>query len=58
MAFRKKFYESLAELHKEPDQSLTFYNRKRAHQGHWTKCRTPHRAFLDGVKEMTRADAA
>jgi len=58
VAFRKKFYESLAELQQDLDEYLRFYNRERAHQGYRTKGRTPYQAFLDGVKEMTQAEAA
>ena len=49
VAFRKTFYESVAQLQTDLDQYLEFYNRERPHQGYRTKGRTPHQAFMDGV---------
>lgn len=48
VAFRKTFYESVAQLQADLDRYMTFYNRERAHQGYRTKGRTPYQTFLDG----------
>jgi transposase InsO family protein len=49
VAFRRTFYESLAQLQADLDGYVTFYNRERAHQGYRTQGRTPYQAFLDGA---------
>lgn len=48
-AFRQTLYESVAQLQKDLDRYLDFYNRERAHRGYRTKGRTPYQAFLDGL---------
>ena len=45
-------------LQEDLDKYLTFYNQERAHRGYRTEGRTPDQAFLDGVKDMTQAEAA
>ena len=57
VAFRRTFYESVAQLQADLDTYLTFYNRERAHQGYRTQGRTPYQAFLDG-KEASGQEAA
>jgi transposase InsO family protein len=52
VAFRKTFYESVAQLQADLDRYLDFYNRERAHQGYRTKGRTPYQTYLDGIAEM------
>ena len=49
VAFRRTFYESVAQLQADLDSYLAFYNRERAHQGYRTQGRTPYQAFLDGI---------
>lgn len=56
LAFRKTFYESVAQLQRDLDAYLDFYNRERAHQGYRTQGRTPYQAFLDGLAEMSRKE--
>lgn len=56
IAFRKTFYESLAQLQADLDRYLQFYNHERAHQGYRTKGRTPYRAFVDGIEAMKREE--
>jgi len=56
VAFRKTFYESIAQLQADLDQYLAFYNRERPHQGYRTQGRTPYQAFLDGIEEMRREE--
>jgi hypothetical protein len=52
VAFRRTFYESVAQLQDDLDRYIEFYNRERAHQGYRTKGRTPYQAFLDGRDSM------
>jgi len=49
VAFRRTFYESVAQLQADLDRYLAFYNRERAQQGYRTQGRTPYQAFLDGI---------
>jgi transposase InsO family protein len=49
VAFRRTFYESVAQLQADLDTYVAFYNRERAHQGYRTQGRTPYQAFLDGI---------
>lgn len=56
VAFRRTFYESLAQLQTDLDRYLDFYNRERAHQGYRTQGRTPHQTFLDGIAELDRKE--
>jgi len=58
VAFRQRFYRSLAELQQDLCEYLTFSNPDPAHQSYRTKGRTPYQAFSDGVKEITQAEAA
>ncbi len=50
VAFRKKFYLSLAELQDDLDAWLETYNTARPHHGYRTRGRTPHQAFVDGLQ--------
>jgi transposase InsO family protein len=47
VTFRKKIYESLAELQKDLDDWLVTYNQERSHQGKRCQGRTPLQTFLD-----------
>lgn len=56
VAFRRTFYESVAQLQADLDTYLAFYNRERSHQGYRTQGRTPYQAFCDGI--LRQEDAA
>ncbi len=56
VAFRKTFYESVAQLQADLDQYLEFYNRERPHQGYRTQGRTPYQAFTDGIAPSPREE--
>jgi transposase InsO family protein len=47
--FRKKIYTTLAELQKDLDEWLRYYNEERVHQGRWCYGRTPMQTFLDTI---------
>lgn len=49
VAFRKKFYLSLAELQADLDVWLDSYNTARPHHGYRTQGRTPRQAFEQGL---------
>lgn len=50
IAFRRKLYKSLEELQQDLDDWLTYYNKKRTHQGKMCCGWTPWQTFLDGKK--------
>lgn len=53
---RKTWYIDPAEIQRDLDRFMLYYNFKRSHQGYRVKGRTPARAFLDGIVRMqTRA---
>ncbi len=56
VAFRKTFYEIVAQLQAGLDRYLEFYNRERPHQSYRTKGRTLHLAFMDGVEALPREE--
>jgi transposase InsO family protein len=47
---RTKFYASLDEMQADLELYFALYNNERAHQGRNMNGRTPHQAFLDGIK--------
>jgi len=47
--FRKKIYESIAELQADLDAWVQSYNEDRAHQGRWCFGKTPIQTFLDAT---------
>lgn len=49
---RTKWYESVDQMQKDLDEYLVAYNTKRPHQGRNMKGRTPHKAFMDGMKNL------
>jgi len=49
ITFRKKIYTTLAELQKDLDEWLCYYNEERVHQGRWCYGRTPMRTFVDTI---------
>lgn len=60
VTFRKRFYESLAELQADLDAFLEHYNGERPHQGRWCYGKTPMQTFLDSLdlvrqKQLTAA---
>lgn len=57
-AFRSRLYQSVAELQKDLDTYLDFYNRERAHRGYRTQGRTPYQAFLEGRILRPHCEAA
>jgi transposase InsO family protein len=48
-AFRKKVYESIADLQADLDAYLEHYNAERPHQGRWCFGKTPMETFLSSV---------
>lgn len=58
VAFRKTLYESIAELQKDLDEFMEFYNTRRSHQGYRTKGRTPYQAFLEGRRIVAQEEVA
>ncbi len=52
VAFRKTFYDNVAQLQADLDQYLEFYNRERPHQGYRTQGRTLYQAFTDGIAAL------
>lgn len=48
VTFRKKLYGDLAELQKDLDEWLVYYNNERTHQGKMCNGRTPMNTLLDG----------
>jgi transposase InsO family protein len=57
-AFRNTLYESVAQLQRDLDRYLEFYNRERAHRGYRTQGRTPFQAFLEGLVLRPHREAA
>jgi transposase InsO family protein len=49
VAFRKKIYQTLAELQVDLDTFLERYNRERSHQGRWCYGKTPMQTFVDSI---------
>jgi transposase InsO family protein len=49
IAFRKKIYESLADLQVDADMWLREYNEERPHQGRWCYGKTPQQTFIDSL---------
>jgi hypothetical protein len=47
-----------AQLQKDLDRYLDFYNRERAHRGYRTQGRTPYQAFLEGLNLRSHGEAA
>ncbi|WP_446810104.1 IS481 family transposase [Methylomonas sp. 2BW1-5-20] len=50
VTFRKKLYSELAELQKDLDEWLVYYNNDRTHQGKMCNGRTPMDTLLDGKR--------
>lgn len=51
---RTKWYESVEAMQKDLDDYLVIYNTKRPHQGRGMNGRTPLKAFMDGLKDLTK----
>ena len=49
VVFRKKIYQSIAELQADLDAWVQSYNEDRAHQGRWCFGKTPMQTFLDAT---------
>jgi transposase InsO family protein len=49
VVFRKKIYQSIAELQADLDAWVQSYNEDRAHQGRWCFGKTPIQTFLDAT---------
>ena len=49
VAFRKRIYQTIAQLQADLDTWLCEYNQVRTHQGRWCFGRTPMQTFLDTV---------
>ena len=49
VAFRKRIYETIAQLQADLDAWMREYNEMRTHQGRWCFGRTPMQTFLDTV---------
>ena len=49
VAFRKRIYETIAQLQADLDAWMREYNEVRTHQGRWCFGRTPMQTFLDTV---------
>jgi Integrase core domain len=49
VVFRKKIYQSIAELQANLDAWVQCYNEDRAHQGRWCFGKTPIQTFLDAT---------
>jgi transposase InsO family protein len=49
VVFRKKIYQSIAELQADLDAWVQSYNEDRAHQGRWCFGKTPSQTFLDAT---------
>ena len=49
ITFRKKLYPTLAELQKDLDEWLRYYNEERGHQGRWCYGRTPRTTFIETI---------
>jgi transposase InsO family protein len=49
VAFRKKIYNSIAELQTDLDAWVRSYNEERPHQGRWCFGKTPMQTFMDGM---------
>lgn len=49
VAFRKKVYDSIEELHKDLDDWLVEYNYKRPHSGRYCYGKTPYQTWLDSL---------
>ncbi len=49
IAFRKKVYESIAELQTDLDAWMADYNQARPHQGRYCFGKTPLKTFLDAA---------
>lgn len=47
VAFRKKLYDSLAQLQTDLDEWLEFYNKERTHSGRYCYGKTPMQTFID-----------
>ena len=47
VAFRKKFYRTIAELQSDLDAWIAEYNEQRSHQGRWCYGKTPMQTFVD-----------
>lgn len=50
VTFRKKLYQTLAELQKDLDEWLSYYNNERTHQGKMCNGRTPVETLIDGKR--------
>ena len=49
VAFRKKIYGSIGELHSDLNDWVKNYNEERPHQGRWCFGKTPMQTFLDAT---------
>ena len=56
IAGRVNFYESIQDMQNDFDRYLEVYNTERSHQGRNMNGRTPHQAFLEGIKPEMEID--
>ena len=47
VAFRKKLYDSLAQLQNDLDEWMLYYNQERTHSGRYCYGKTPMQTFID-----------
>ena len=58
LAFRTKFYTTVAELQTDLDQWLVHYNTERPHQGYRNQGRRPHDTILEFLKQQQQRQLA
>lgn len=58
LAFRTKFYTTVAELQTDLDQWLVHYNTERPHQGYRNQGRRPHDTILEFLKQQPQRQLA
>jgi hypothetical protein len=58
VAFRKKFYATLAEIQQDLDTWMSEYNTLRPHQGRWCYGKTPMQTWFDAVPLATEKQIA
>jgi hypothetical protein len=49
VAFRKKMYDNLQEVHKDPDVWMAYYNQERPHSGRYCFGKTPMQTFIESL---------
>jgi len=49
VAFRKKLYKTIEEIHADLDEFMAWYNTERTNQGRYCQGRTPMETFIDGL---------